>query len=80
MHRSQDTEAAAVPPRIYTVAEAREVDRRCVEEYGIPSILLMEHAAIGVRDVAVRMQTEVGEAFEPAGAGRGGGGRAATGA
>jgi NAD(P)H-hydrate epimerase len=55
MHRSQDIEAGAVPPRVYTVAEAREVDRRCVEEYGIPSILLMEHAAIGVRDVALRV-------------------------
>lgn len=55
MHRSQDMEAAAASSRIYTVAEAREVDRRCVEEYGIPSILLMEHAAIGVRDVVQRV-------------------------
>lgn len=47
-----------MPPRVYTVAEAREVDRRCVEEFGMPSILLMEHAALGVRDAALRLAAD----------------------
>src|SRR5215468_9720155 len=38
--------------RIFTRAEVREVDRLCVEQYGIPSIVLMENAAIGLAGVA----------------------------
>lgn len=36
-------------PRL-TREQVRAVDRICVEEYAIPSLLLMEHAAIALRD------------------------------
>ncbi len=39
------------PLRVYTRAECGEVDRRCTEDYGIPSILLMENAALGIATV-----------------------------
>lgn len=48
------------PMRIFTRAQSREVDRRCVEEYGIPSIVLMENAALGIATV-VRNLLEQGE-------------------
>jgi NAD(P)H-hydrate epimerase len=46
--------------RILTVAETREVDRRAVEEFGVPGLVLMENAAIGLADA-------VGERFPAAG-------------
>lgn len=36
--------------RILTTQEMREVDRRAIEELGIPGLVLMENAAIGVAD------------------------------
>ncbi|HEX9732787.1 MAG TPA: NAD(P)H-hydrate dehydratase [Thermoanaerobaculia bacterium] len=36
--------------RILTAEEMREVDRRAIEEIGVPSMVLMENAAIGVAD------------------------------
>ena len=30
-----------------SAAECRELDRRAIEEYGIPGLLLMEHASLG---------------------------------
>lgn len=36
--------------RILTADEMREVDRRAIEEIGVPSLVLMENAAIGVAD------------------------------
>jgi NAD(P)H-hydrate epimerase len=38
-----------------TRAQVREVDRRAIEEYGIPGIVLMENAARAVADVALKM-------------------------
>lgn len=38
--------------RTFTRAEAREYDRRCMEELGIPGIVLMENAAVGCARVA----------------------------
>lgn len=38
--------------REYTAAELREIDRLATEEFGIPSLLLMERAAIGLAEVA----------------------------
>jgi NAD(P)H-hydrate epimerase len=35
-----------------TRAQVREVDRRAIEEYGVPGIVLMENAAIHAADVA----------------------------
>jgi NAD(P)H-hydrate epimerase len=40
-------------------AQVRDIDRRSTEEYGIPSIVLMENAARGVADVAVQMLDEI---------------------
>jgi len=36
--------------RVLTVAEAREADRRAIEEIGVPGLVLMENAALGVVD------------------------------
>jgi NAD(P)H-hydrate epimerase len=38
-----------------TRAQVREVDRRAIEEYGIPGIVLMENAAHAVADAAIEM-------------------------
>lgn len=40
--------------RLATAAEMRELDRRTVEEYGIPGIVLMENAGRGLVDEVVR--------------------------
>ncbi|MFH1507082.1 MAG: NAD(P)H-hydrate epimerase, partial [Candidatus Omnitrophota bacterium] len=38
-----------------SVAEMRELDRRTIEDFGIPSIVLMENAGRRVSDVAMEM-------------------------
>jgi NAD(P)H-hydrate epimerase len=38
-----------------TRAQVREVDRRAIEEYGVPGVVLMENAAIGAAEVAWEM-------------------------
>src|SRR5688572_23692214 len=38
-----------------TRAQVREVDRRAIEEYGVPGIVLMENAAIHAADAAWEM-------------------------
>lgn len=46
--------------RIVTSEQMRELDRRASEEYGVPSILLMENAGLRAFDVAFRMLGECG--------------------
>lgn len=41
------------PPRALTRAEVREVDRRAIEELGLPGLVLMENAALGLTRVVV---------------------------
>ncbi len=41
-----------------TRAQAHEIDRRAVEEYGMPSLLLMENAGRGVTDIIERVVIE----------------------
>ncbi len=45
------------PPSCLTLSRRwiREVDRRAIEEYGIPGLLLMENAARGVVDQLLRL-------------------------
>jgi NAD(P)H-hydrate epimerase len=38
-----------------TAAEMREADRRAIEEFGIPGIILMENAGRGAADIAIQM-------------------------
>jgi NAD(P)H-hydrate epimerase len=40
------------PMYIFTAAQSRELDRLCVSEFAIPSIVLMENAALGIASVA----------------------------
>ena len=40
--------------KILTAESMREVDRRAIEELGIPSLVLMENAAIGLADAICR--------------------------
>lgn len=55
-----------------SVAEARDLDRRAVDELGIPSVLLMENAALGLaREVRNRWQD--GDVLVLAGPGNNGG-------
>jgi hydroxyethylthiazole kinase-like uncharacterized protein yjeF len=49
------------PLYVFTREQAREVDRRCVEEFGIPSIVLMENAALGVVTVCRDLLAKVAE-------------------
>lgn len=50
---ARDADDSPVDPLyVFTPAQSREVDRLCVEEFGIPSILLMENAALGIASVA----------------------------
>ncbi len=43
------------PPRALTRSQSREVDRRAIEQYAIPGIILMENAAIAAERVALDM-------------------------
>ena len=43
------------PPLRLTRAQVREIDRRSLDQYHIPTIVLMENAARAVADVAVQM-------------------------
>jgi len=43
-----------------TVAEIREADRRAIEEFGIPGVVLMENAGRGAAGVALEMLVEAG--------------------
>lgn len=64
---SQSASASAPPPEegpellVFTRAAAREVDRLAAEQYGIPSLLLMENAAIHLADVALHLLQDAEE-------------------
>lgn len=44
---------------VFTRQAVRNVDRLAVERYGIPSIVLMENAAIHLADIALQMLSEI---------------------
>jgi NAD(P)H-hydrate epimerase len=46
--------------RWYTGAGVRAIDRIAAEQYGIPSIVLMENAAVALREASLRIMTERG--------------------
>ena len=54
-----------------TVARMREADRRAIEEYGIPGVVLMENAGRGAAGVALEMLIEAGAQTALVLAGRG---------
>ncbi|MEM7755889.1 MAG: NAD(P)H-hydrate epimerase [Planctomycetota bacterium] len=41
--------------RVYSRDELREIDRACVEEFGLSTLVLMEHAASQLSEAAVRL-------------------------
>ena len=41
--------------RVYSVEELRAIDRACAEEFGLPTLVLMEHAASQLSEAAVRL-------------------------
>jgi NAD(P)H-hydrate epimerase len=43
------------PPRPLTRAEVREVDRRAIEDLGLPGVVLMENAGRGLTEVVARV-------------------------
>jgi len=45
--------------RVVTAQQMRDLDRRATDEFGIPSILLMENAGRAVYEVAVEMLGDV---------------------
>ena len=59
--------------RILTAAETRAVDREAIERFGVPGLLLMEHAARAVAQAARSMLGPSGRVFVVAGAGNNGG-------
>lgn len=54
-------------PRILSAAAMREVDRRAIEEIGIPSLVLMENAALGLVEAVIRMDDNEGADDETGG-------------
>ncbi|HEY0840613.1 MAG TPA: NAD(P)H-hydrate dehydratase [Vulgatibacter sp.] len=64
--------------RILTAAEVRAVDREAIESYGIPGLLLMEHAAAAVAAAVERRLGPNGRACVVAGSGNNGGDGYAT--
>lgn len=48
------------PPRALTRAEVREVDRRAIEELGLPGVVLMENAGRGLTDAVEAILAETG--------------------
>ena len=48
----------AQPPRALTRAEVREVDRRAIEELGLPGVVLMENAGRGLTDAVEAVLAE----------------------
>ena len=48
----QSTEPDEDPMYVFTAAESRELDALCLSEFAIPSIVLMENAALGIASVA----------------------------
>ena len=47
-------------PRRMTRDQVREVDRRAIEEFGIPGVVLMENAGRAATEVALKMLSESG--------------------
>ena len=47
--------SAKLPLKAVTAAEMREIDRRAIEEFGVPSYELMEKAGQGVAEETVRL-------------------------
>ena len=43
----------AMPPRALSRDEVREVDRRAIEDLGVPGIVLMENAGLGLTRVVI---------------------------
>ncbi|MBX3357066.1 MAG: NAD(P)H-hydrate epimerase [Phycisphaeraceae bacterium] len=50
--RMRRSDSQPFPTRVYSRSELREIDLACVRDYEIPSVLLMENAAIGLAGVA----------------------------
>lgn len=44
-----------MPPRTITRQQSRTIDRRAIQEYGIPGLVLMENAGRGTTDVLCRL-------------------------
>lgn len=47
-----------MPPRTLSRDEVRDVDRRAVEEYGMPSVILMENAGRGAAELLMQLGIE----------------------
>ena len=41
-----------------TRAQVREIDRRAIEEYGVPGVVLMENAGRGAAEILARLNPE----------------------
>ena len=56
-----------------TAEELREIDHRCVWDYKIPTLILMEHAGKGAAETAVQMNPNRRQTVIIAGKGNNGG-------
>src|SRR4051794_4838905 len=56
-----------------TRAQVRELDRRAIEEYGVPGIVLMENAGRGAAEVLMQLQPNPGIVTVCCGQGNNGG-------
>jgi NAD(P)H-hydrate epimerase len=56
-----------------TRAQVRELDRRAIEEYGVPGVVLMENAGRGAAELLIRLNPERGPVVVYCGKGNNGG-------
>lgn len=61
------------PPRGLTRAEVRDLDRRAIEEFGLPGVVLMENAGRGAAELVARLWTGTGPVAIACGRGNNGG-------
>jgi NAD(P)H-hydrate epimerase len=54
-------------------AEVREIDRRAIEEYGVPGVVLMENAGRGAAEVLMQLKPDEASVLIVCGAGNNGG-------
>lgn len=62
-----------LPPRGLTRAQVRDLDRRAIEDYGLPGLVLMENAGRGAAELLVKLWPDAGPVAIACGRGNNGG-------
>src|SRR6516162_633271 len=71
---SQNTNGAIADLHMFlTRAEVREIDRRAIEEFGVPGVVLMENAGRGAAELLMRLNPDKRKVVTCCGKGNNGG-------